>query len=140
MRIAFPTRTRPADGLLHGTCAPLPEVSAAAPSRAELRAAMRAGLADALAARMKAHEDIPRPQRASVQALLEPPVLLAAKLALYQAMRDQRMSNVALGSRLNTAEGTVRRLLDPRHRSHIAQVEAALDALGMRLLVEAHPA
>lgn len=136
MYIAYPFETRPADGLLHGTCALLPEIAAAAATEAQLHATMRASLIHALKTRMAAHDHIPRPQRASAPALLAPPVLLAAKLALHQTVRDQRISNVALGNRLHTVEGTVRRLLDPRHRSHIAQVEAALEALGMRLLVD----
>lgn len=139
MRIAYPIETRLADGLLHGTCALLPEISAAAPTQAQLRAIMRAGLGNTLAERMREREDLPRPPRTPLPELLEPPVLLAAKLALYQTMRGQHVSNVALGTRLGTVEGTVRRLLDPRHRSHVAQVEAALEALGMRLLVDVRP-
>ena len=63
-------------------------------------------------------------------------MLVAAKLALYQTMRDQNVSNVALAKRLRTVEGAVRRLLDPYHRSQIDNVEAALAKLGKRLLVE----
>ena len=63
-----------------------------------------------------------------------------AKLALYRAMREQRIGNVAPARRLGTAEGTIRRLLDLDHRSHIGHVETVLRALGQRLVVEARAA
>ena len=136
MRIAYPTRTQRQDGRLQGTCQAFPTVSATAPAQPRLRAAMREGLVDAVAICMKEHKDLPPPERAPLEDLLEPPVLVAAKLALYQTMRNQNVSNVALAKRLRTVEGTVRRLLDPYHRSQIDNVEAALATLGKRLLVE----
>lgn len=136
MRIAYPTQTQLQNGRLHGTCQAFPTVSADARARPRLRAAMREGLVDAVATCMKEHKDLPPPERAPLGELLEPPVLVAAKLALYQTMRDQNVSNVALAKRLRTVEGAVRRLLDPYHRSQIGNVEAALAKLGKRLLVE----
>ncbi len=50
------------------------------------------------------------------------------------------MTRVALGKRIGVSEGAVRRLLDLDHRSHIGQVETALAALGMRLVVEVRDA
>jgi antitoxin HicB len=44
-----------------------------------------------------------------------------------------KISNVELGRRLGLDEKAVRRLRDPLHRSHIGQVEAALEELGRRL-------
>ena len=64
---------------------------------------------------------------------LPPPV--AAKLALYEAMREQNVSGEELAARLGMAEAAVRRLLDLDHRSHIDQVEAALRCLGKRFEV-----
>ena len=52
-------------------------------------------------------------------------------------MRCQGISNVGLARRLGIAENAVRRLIDPDHRSHIGQVERALDALNVQLVVEA---
>ena len=66
------------------------------------------------------------------------PLLIAAKLALYQAMWEAGLTAVALAKRLDLSEGAVRRLLDLDHRSHIGQVEAALAALGKRLSVEVY--
>ena len=50
-------------------------------------------------------------------------------------MRTQGVGNTALAERLAVSEGAVRRLIDPDHRSHIGQVEAALHALGQRLVI-----
>ena len=79
--------------------------------------------------------DIPRPSPGRGRPLVTLPALTAAKIALYRAMRARGLSNTTLAEQLGTAEGTVRRLLDLDHRSHIGQVEAALQALGQRLVV-----
>ena len=136
MRIAYPVKVIRRDGLFHSTCPSLPEVSASAVNRVRLRALTQAALVDALCDRVKERRDLPRPAEGPVRELLEPPVLLAAKFAFYQTLRDRNMTNVAVANRLGTVEGTVRRLLDPRHRSGIAQVEAALAKLGKRLLID----
>ena len=62
--------------------------------------------------------------------------VVAAKVALGTAMRNQGLTNVALGERLGISEAAVRKLLDPDHRSHISTVERALRALGRSLVVE----
>ena len=90
-------------------------------------------LIDALEHCVKERRRIPRPSARPGCQLVEPPVLVAAKVALYRAMYQRRLSNVAMAKRLGTVEGTVRRLIDLRHRSHVDQVEAALASLGMRL-------
>ena len=77
----------------------------------------------------------PRPSPGRGRPLVTLPALTAAKIALYRAMRARGLSNTTLAKQLGTAEGTVRRLLDLDHRSHIGQVEAALQALGQRLVV-----
>ena len=79
--------------------------------------------------------EIPPPSPGRGRPLVTLPALTAAKIALYRAMRARGLSNSALAEQLGTVEGTVRRLLDLDHRSHIGQVEAALQALGQRLVV-----
>jgi antitoxin HicB len=68
------------------------------------------------------------------------PILVTAKLALYEAMRTGKVTNVELARRLGISEGAVRRLVDLDHRSHIGQIETALAALGHRLVVDIHAA
>ena len=76
---------------------------------------------------------IPRPSPARGRPTVTLPPLVAAKLALYEAMREQSVDHEDLAARLGMAEPTARRLLNLDHRSHIDQVEAALRCLGKRL-------
>jgi antitoxin HicB len=63
------------------------------------------------------------------------PPPIAAKAALYLAMREAKISNVKLAKQLGCDEKDVRSLLDPRHRSRITALEAALAALGKKIVV-----
>ena len=60
--------------------------------------------------------------------------LVTAKCALHNAMLERDMTKVALARKLGVTETIVRRLLDLDHRSHIGQVELALEQLGYRLV------
>jgi antitoxin HicB len=62
--------------------------------------------------------------------------LLALKAALRTAMRQAGVSNTELARRLGCDEKEVRRLLDPRHGSRLPPLEAALAALGKRVVIE----
>ena len=91
----------------------------------------------ALGMYVKAREDIPEPSvPAEGQVLISVSPIVAAKMALYMAMREQGVTNVALARRMGLQENAVRRLLDPGHRSHITSVEKALKTLGRSLLIE----
>jgi antitoxin HicB len=89
----------------------------------------------ALGGYIKLNKPIPRPSPPRGRPTVTLPPLVAAKLALYEAMREQGVDADDLAARLRTAEPAVRRLLDLDHRSHIDQVEAALRCLGKRLEV-----
>jgi antitoxin HicB len=92
---------------------------------------------DALVAALSFYTDDGKPLPAASAAESRPiaivPPLVAAKLALHDAMLAAGLSNVELGRRLDLDEKAVRRLRDPLHRSHIGQVAAALRVLGKRL-------
>ena len=62
------------------------------------------------------------------------------ELAIYQAMRDRGVSQVELARRLDCDPKDVRRLLDLMHRSRLDRLEAALRALGKRLVLEVQDA
>lgn len=78
---------------------------------------------------------IPQPS-ASNGPVVELPALIAAKLALYETMREQDIDIGELAERLGAVATTVRQLLDLDHRSHIDQVETVLEVLGKRLVLE----
>ena len=91
----------------------------------------------ALGMYVKAREDIPAPSPLEEnQVLITVAPVIAAKLALYSAMREQGLTHVALANRLGLQEKSVRRLLDPKQRSPMASVEKALEAVGRALVVE----
>ncbi|HET6520870.1 MAG TPA: type II toxin-antitoxin system HicB family antitoxin [Geminicoccaceae bacterium] len=102
---------------------------------AEARALAEDCLIAALGGYVDLRRPIPAPSPARGRPTVVLPPLVAAKLALYEAMRAERVTNVALADRLGVTEAAVRRLLDLDHRSHIDRIEAALRALGRRLEV-----
>ena len=95
-------------------------------------------LAEAIAAAMVAGEAIPQPaRRARGQRLVALDPVIAAKAALYTALRDAGISKNALANKIGRQEKEVRRMLDPRIASKIALIDDALRALGQRLVIEA---
>ena len=114
----------------------VPEALTGGDNRAEELAMAEDALAAALGMYVKEREDIPVPSIAVAgQAVVAVPAIVAAKLALYTAMRRQGISKVALAERLGLSEGAVRKLCDPDHRSHIGTVEDALRAIGRSLVL-----
>lgn len=94
-------------------------------------------LDEAIAARIIANEQIPGPSRAARgDRLVAPSCQMAAKAALYLALRQSKVSKSALARRLGCDEKDVRRLLDPRFGSKLPRIEAALAALGKRLIID----
>ena len=85
----------------------------------------------------KANEEIPVPGPLREDHVLVPvPLIVAAKLVLYSAMREQGITNDALAARLKISEAAVRRVVDPNYRSHFSQIEKALRVVGRSLVVE----
>ena len=104
--------------------------------RAEALAMAEDALAVALTGYVHKRWDIPVPSAAVPgQELVAVPTVLAAKLALYTAMRGQGVTKVELARLLGLSEGAVRKLCNPGHRSHVDSVETALRALGRSLVV-----
>lgn len=94
-------------------------------------------LAGALAGHVHEQWDVPAPSPAGAeQVLVAVSPLVAAKLALYTAMREQGMTPAVLADRLRLSESAVRRLVDPDRRSPVSQVEWALRVVGRRIAVE----
>ena len=90
----------------------------------------------ALAGRISDGADIPvssRPRKG--QYLVQVPLYLAPKIALYSAMLERGLNNCQLARRLSVSETVVRRLLNPHQDSKPGKIQAALEALGKRLVV-----
>ncbi|MCX6595243.1 MAG: type II toxin-antitoxin system HicB family antitoxin [Acidobacteria bacterium] len=73
--------------------------------------------------------------RGSRYRLIALPVLEAAKVELYCALRASGLRKVDLARRMGIAKGNVDRLFDLRHASRMEQIEAAYSALGLQLRV-----
>jgi len=109
-------------------------------NRAEALAMAEDALAVALAGYVQERWEIPVPSAAvDGQELVAVPPIVAAKLALYAAMRRERITTPGLAARLRLSESAVRKLVNPDHRSHISHVEQALRACGRSLVVGDRP-
>jgi antitoxin HicB len=119
----------------------VPEAGTDAETHEEALCAAPDALIAALGGYIAARRPIPPPSSMQPgQVMVTLPVLVVAKLALYEAMRTATVTNTELGRRLGLSEGAVRRLVDLDHRSHMGHVEAALAALGRRLVVDVQAA
>ncbi len=93
-------------------------------------------MAEAIAGRIARGDEIPAPSKPKRgQRLIGVPLYLAPKLALYLAMRERDMRNTELAKRLGVSETVVRRMLDPKHDTKPERIQAALAALGKRIVV-----
>ena len=125
------------DGGLVATFPDVPEAITGGRNRAEAMAMAEDALATALAGYVHEKWDIPTPSEAADDQVSVPvPTVVAAKLALYTAMRAQRITKVELADRLGVSESAARKLTNPDHRSHISQVQRALRSVGRSLKVE----
>ncbi|MBV8453205.1 MAG: type II toxin-antitoxin system HicB family antitoxin [Deltaproteobacteria bacterium] len=93
-------------------------------------------LGEAIAGRIVRGDDIPSPSKPKRgQHLISVPLQLAPKLALYLAIRERRMANTELAKRLGVSETVIRRMLNPKHDTKPEKIQAALIALGKRVVV-----
>ena len=138
MIYAYPCNLTPGqDGRLVATFPDVPEAITGAENRSQALEMAEDALATALAGYVHEKWEIPVPSAAvEGQELVAVPTVVAAKLALYSAMRAQRVTKVELAGRLGISESAVRKLANPDHRSHIGQVQRALRAVGHSLIIE----
>jgi antitoxin HicB len=114
--------------------ADVPEAITYGDTKEEALAHAQDALLTAFDAYIKDRRDIPQPsERGGVS--VELPALEASKIALYRAMRERSINKSELARRLHWHLPQVDRVLDVRHGSQIDQMEAALAAVGKRLVV-----
>jgi antitoxin HicB len=98
-------------------------------------------LEEAIAGRIADGREIPKASRAARgERMIPVPAAMAAKAALYLAMREAGISNVHLARKLGCDEKEVRRMLDPRHPTKLPRIKEALDVFGKRLVVSVEEA
>jgi len=92
-------------------------------------------LEEALAGRIARREAIPAASPARGRPTTTPGALIAAKVALYEAVREAGLTTTALAARLGVQETEARRMLDPRHATKIGRLEWALARMGRRVVL-----
>ncbi len=91
----------------------------------------------ALSGYLDERRDIPKPSKPKPgqESIALPPVI-ASKLAIYQAMRDQGVTQADLAERLHCDARQIRRLLDLDQHSRMDFIDDALHELGKRLVID----
>jgi antitoxin HicB len=94
--------------------------------------------ADALLVSMEFYFDgkrpVPAPSKAAKgEELVALPASLSAKVLLWNAMMEQKVTPSDLARRLNTSPQAVNRIVDYRHATKIDTIAEALEALGKHL-------
>jgi antitoxin HicB len=84
--------------------------------------------------------DLPEPSPARGRPLVRLAPLVAVKAEVYRAMRQAGIDKAELAYRLGIAAKDVDRLFSIHHKTRLDQIEAALAALGRRLVVSVEPA
>jgi antitoxin HicB len=125
------------DGGFTVTFRDVPEAITEADTREEALLQAEDALESALALYIAAGEPLPAASEVEANEEMVPLSALGmAKAALYDAMREQSVERAELARRLRWHLPQVSRVLDLRHASRMEKVEAALAALGLRLIVD----
>jgi antitoxin HicB len=114
----------------------VPEALTEGDTEAEAHALATDALLAALGGLVKMKRDIPEPSAPGAGPVVVVPMLQSAKLALYQAMREDGLNNVTLARKLDLLEGEVRRMIDLDHQTRIGALEKALRKLGKQMASE----
>ena len=135
---AFPAALIPdPDGGFAVTFRDVPEAITEGDTREEALLRAEDALESALAMYIAAKEPLPASSEPQAGEEMVPLSALGmAKTALYEAMREQRVGRAELARRLRWHLPQVSRVLDLRHASRMEHVEAALAALGLRLIID----
>jgi antitoxin HicB len=133
----YPVRLKEAaEGGFVVTFPDVPEAITQGEDKAEALARARDALETALEFYTDKGEKVPAPRKAKRgQHVVRPAALFCLKLAIYQAMRDEKVRKTELARRLNSHMMQVDRLLNLHHDSRMDQIEAALGALNRKMSV-----
>ena len=93
-------------------------------------------LGSSIAFAMADKAEVPKPSRLKRgQKRVPVPLWIVGKLALYWTIREIGVSQSELARRLGVRETVVRRMLDPSHDTRPEKIQAALEALGKRIVL-----
>jgi antitoxin HicB len=132
---AYPVELAEQDGEFIVDFPDIPECHTVGDTRAEALAQARDALESALSLYIDQKRLLPRPSLALGRPVVSPSALAALKAELYMAMREKNVTKAELARRLKVSKVQAQRLCDIMHQSRLDQIEAALAALGKRVLV-----
>jgi len=119
----------------------LPECLTSGADEAEALIEAVDALEEAIAGRIKRGDDIPAPSaQRSGERRVAVPSGMAAKAALALAFRENGLPRAEFAALAGTDEGSLKRMLDPKHQTTPSHIERALRVLGQQLVVEVETA
>ena len=135
---AYPAVFEPGDvpGNIVVTFPDIPEAISQGDDEADARAMGSDALGVALLGLLAAKRPLPKPSKpVKGQVVLSVDADLAAKIAVIEAFRAARITQLQLAGRIGKDVKEVRRILDPDHPTKLPTLTVALAALGRRLVV-----
>lgn len=138
---AYSARIQPDEaGRLLVTFPDLPEALTDGATQEEALAEAADALGTALAGRIADGAEIPAPsatKRGTVR--VAPNATIAAKVALYLAMREEDISVAELARRMGVDHKEARRIVSPREATKLPRLEEALAAVGQEVELVVRP-
>ncbi len=134
----YPVKIRKEGKYLFVSFPDIPEAFTQGRNRAEALKAARDVLETAMDIYFEEHRPVPVPSKPHRgQAVVELPPSVAAKVLLVNEMLRQKIRPIELARRIGITRQEVNRLTNLKHATKIDRIDAALRALGKRLLLDA---
>ena len=135
---AYPVNLRKDGKFVLVTFPDIPEAITQGDNRAHALEMAKEALESAMDFYFEGRRPVPAPSKPKRgQVLVELPPSIAAKVLLLNEMLRQKVRPAELARRIGTTPQEVNRLTNIRHTTRIDRVDAALRALGKRLIVRA---
>ena len=134
----YPVNLRKDGKFILVTFPDIPEAITQGKDRAEALTMAREALEISLDFYFEDHRPVPMPSKPKRgQAVVELPLSVAAKVLLLNELLRQKVRPIDLARRIGTTKQEVNRLTDLKHATKIDRIDAALRALGKRLILDA---
>jgi antitoxin HicB len=134
----YPANLRKDGKFILVTFPDIPEAITQGRGREEALAMAKEALEVAMDFYFEDRRQVPAPSKPKRgQAVVELPPSVAAKVLLLNEMLRQNVRPIDLARRIGTTKQEVNRLTDLKHTTKIDRIDAALRALGKRLILDA---